>query len=319
MGSWGTGIFESDVAMDVRDDYCTALKYSADDEDALKIFIDEHKAELSDSDDGPVVWLALAKTMWSKGRLNDFVTEKAVQAAKDDLKNWEGYSDKDYNNRKKNLDKFISQLMSPQPEAKPLKRVPPFVCDWKHGDAFLWKDRGTIYFKYPDDDKCRYLQDYGIVIIFDKIIHGKDYGYSKDYLKVFLKFSENNRVSFEDINKLPYMFSDKYVHFKENGKDYYRIEKDKGYAFGMLIKGTDFSNKLKYLGNCADTEFPENTDDCICIYDDRWRILDAATKKFIPQHFGTIHTQYSYSYDRRDINDKKFVKVSEIKKDSQTE
>lgn len=313
MGSWGTGIFEADIAMDVREDYNTALKYSANDDEALKIFIDEHKNELSDSDDGPIVWLALAKSMWKNGRLNDFVKEKAIQAAKDDLKNWEFYSEKDYRNRKKNLDKFISQLLSPQPEAKFIKRVPPFVCDWKHGDAFLWKDGGTIYFRYNGDDNCYFLQNYGIVLIFDKIIHGQDYGYKKDYLRVFLKFSENNNVSFEDINKLPYMFSDKFIIFKEDGNFYYRREKGEGYAFGMLIKGTDFSDKLKYLGKCADKDFPENSDDCIYISDDRWRILDQATENFIPQRFGTVYGLYSYSKDRH-TNNEKFIKVSEIKK-----
>lgn len=312
MGTWGTGIFEADIAMDVREDYNTALKYSANDDEALKKFMEEYKNELSDSDDGPVVWLALAKIMWKSGRLNDFVKKKAIQAVKDDLKNWEYYSEKDYRNRKKNLDKFISQLMSPQPETKLIKRVPPFVCDWKHGDTFLWKDRGTIYFRYLNDDKCYYLQDYGIVIIFDKIIHGRDYGYNKDYLKVFLKFSENKNVLFEDINKLPYMFSDRWVRCEENGEIHYKID-GISYAFGMLIKGTDFSNKLKYLGNCADKDFPENSDDYIYISNDRWRILDQAAKKFIPQHFGTLYAQYSYSYDRKENNDK-FTKVNEIKK-----
>lgn len=316
MGSWGTGIFEADIAMDVREDYNNALKYSANDDEALEIFINEYKNELSDSDDGPVVWLALAKIMWKSGWLNDFVKEKAVQAVKDDLKNWEIYSEKDYRNRKKNLDKFIAQLMSPQPETKIIKRVPPFVCDWKHGDAFLLKDKGRIFFRYSGDNKCYYLQNYGIVIIFDKIIHGQDYGYKKDYLKVFLKFSENNNVSFEDINDLPYMFSDKWVRYEENGESYFRIEREgRGYAFGMLIKGTDFSKKLKYLGNCSDSDFPENSDDYIYISDDTWRIFDQATEKFITQYFGTVYAQYNDS--RRNINNEVFIEVNEIKKNLQ--
>ncbi len=184
MGAWGTGIYESDFASDIKNDYDEALKYSKDDDDALQIFIEEHKSQIEDSDDGPLTWLVLAQLMWKNGRLTSEILEKATQAATDDLKNWEHTSPKDYEKRQKNLEKFITALNEEQPMPKPIKRIQPFICDWKRGDVFLWKSNGTFSYKEQKDDEfIRIKGNHYLAIIFDKEI---DY-YGKKSVNFFFE------------------------------------------------------------------------------------------------------------------------------------
>lgn len=299
MGTWGTGLWESDTAMDLRDDYKEALKYSTSDENALEIFLDEHKEMLADSDDGPIAWLILAQSMHKSGRLTDFVLEKARQAVSDDLENWKDSGEKEYNKRRKELDKFMTQLTSPQPEPKPVKRIPPFVCTWKRGDAFLWKDKGTVLFDRGTPDMKGFAK-FGIVMIFDSAVEV----WGKQYMKFYLKFSENTNVSFEDIPSLPYMFRQKWIETKDgdlhiekkswaklivSGEGYFAPS----YSCALKIKGTDFTKKMKYLGNIPDIVFPEGEQESLYASPDFWRILEHFFPYFLEQTYGINDARYS--------------------------
>jgi hypothetical protein len=75
MGTWGPGIFSNDTACDVRVAYRMALEDGLDDQAAQYQVLDEFAEVLHDDtwNDGPLVWLALAKTQWQLGRLDDHV------------------------------------------------------------------------------------------------------------------------------------------------------------------------------------------------------------------------------------------------------
>jgi hypothetical protein len=94
MGTWGPGIFSSDTACDVRMAYRLALEDGLDDQAAQQQILDEFAEILNDDTwhDGPLVWLALAKTQWQLGRLDEHVKAQALDVIDQgrDLATWEG-------------------------------------------------------------------------------------------------------------------------------------------------------------------------------------------------------------------------------------
>lgn len=109
MGAWGTGIFDSDLAQDVRDEWREAL-------------MDARAPEFDDDErDEPEFWIALAAAQHETGRLDDDVRDRALEAidAGADLELWEG---RDRKRRAKALDKLARKLRGEQPKPKLLRR-----------------------------------------------------------------------------------------------------------------------------------------------------------------------------------------------------
>jgi hypothetical protein len=94
MGTWGPGIFSNDTACDVRVAYRMALEEGLDDQAAQQQVLEQFAAYLDDEvlTDGPLVWLALAKTQWQLGRLDNHVNAEALAVIDQgrDLVTWEG-------------------------------------------------------------------------------------------------------------------------------------------------------------------------------------------------------------------------------------
>ena len=59
MGTWGTGIFSSDTAQDVREEYRALLAEGMMGSDATKKLLVEWKSTIDDPDEAPDFWLAL--------------------------------------------------------------------------------------------------------------------------------------------------------------------------------------------------------------------------------------------------------------------
>jgi len=70
MAASGVGLFQDDVAADVRGECLDLLASGASDAAAFRTMVREWKELLADRDDGPVFWLALAATEWEYGRLH---------------------------------------------------------------------------------------------------------------------------------------------------------------------------------------------------------------------------------------------------------
>jgi hypothetical protein len=124
MGTWGPGIFSDDTACDVRVAYRMALEEGLDDQAAQQQVLDQFTDHLDDEvwNDGPLVWLALAKTQWQLGRLDEQVKAQALAVIDQgrDLASWEG-SDS-YGYRRAVLRRLRTQLTTPPP---PRKRIRP--------------------------------------------------------------------------------------------------------------------------------------------------------------------------------------------------
>jgi hypothetical protein len=80
MGVFGVGMFQDDVAADVRSQYLDLLASRASDAEAFRTIAREWNPSLADYDDeGPVFWLALAATQWEYGRLHPRAKAQAVK------------------------------------------------------------------------------------------------------------------------------------------------------------------------------------------------------------------------------------------------
>lgn len=79
MGAWGPGLFSDDVACDVKEYYMNCLREEMSADEAEAAVVSYFGDELADSDDGPVVVLALADTAWRVGRLSEKLKEAAIR------------------------------------------------------------------------------------------------------------------------------------------------------------------------------------------------------------------------------------------------
>lgn len=132
MGTWGPGIFSDDTACDVRGAYRMALEDGLDDQAAQQQVLHQFAEVLHDDtwNDGPLVWLALAKTQWQFGRLDDHVKAEALAVIDQgrDLVFWEG-SDL-YGYRRAALRRLRQKLTTappPRKQIRPPRHVDPEV------------------------------------------------------------------------------------------------------------------------------------------------------------------------------------------------
>ena len=141
MGTWGTGIFQDDVALDIKDSYTERVRKGEDGERVTADLIAEYQSEFDEPDTKAVFWLALADTQWKLGRLEPEVKERALQCIRDgsELERWKSATAADYRARKRALSALEERLMTPQPAKKTFKQPSPYYCGWQIGDVFALK------------------------------------------------------------------------------------------------------------------------------------------------------------------------------------
>lgn len=150
MGTWSTGLYQNDMSADVKDDYIGKLKAGKDDEMALREILSEYQYELEDIDCKYDIYLALADTLWKKGRLTESVKVKALELLEEDRisERWE--SEKIRKERSRVLDKLKAELESPMPERKKVPVHKPYVTGWKQGEVYYFEVKQEVegYEKY---------------------------------------------------------------------------------------------------------------------------------------------------------------------------
>ena len=120
MGAWGPGLFSDDVACDVKEYYMNCLREEMSADEAEAAVVSYFGDELADSDDGPVVVLALADTAWRVGRLSEKLKEAAIRIIDtgEGLERWEVEGKQLLKKRQDVLQKLKEKLLSPQPSEK---------------------------------------------------------------------------------------------------------------------------------------------------------------------------------------------------------
>lgn len=143
MATWGPKIYQDDIAEDVRNYYKDQLKRGKTNEEVTKELIDSNQDIISDIDDAPVFWFALADTQWELGRLLPFVKQKALEYLQKgtNLERWkaESSTQKEIKIREEVLNELEQKLNSEMPKEKKMTQYKLYKCEWKTGDIFAYR------------------------------------------------------------------------------------------------------------------------------------------------------------------------------------
>lgn len=78
MGSWGTKLYQNDLAQDLKEEYRTYLKIGYSDLEVENMMIDSFEEEFSEKENERIFWLVLADQEFKLGRLSTKVKGKAL-------------------------------------------------------------------------------------------------------------------------------------------------------------------------------------------------------------------------------------------------
>ena len=199
MGAWGTGLYQDDTAMEVRDYYQELLKKGISNEESLDCLLEAFEEVLEDADDAPPFWFSLADTQWKLGRLTDEVREQALALLTSgaDLARWEDATKGQKNARKKVLQALQERLQSPQPPEKKIRVPRLYHTDWKFGDLYAMQLCG-------ETAKTNGLD--GRYLLFHKVREMTWYpGHIIPIVHVKLTYTAEIPKDSNEIDKLPYI------------------------------------------------------------------------------------------------------------------
>lgn len=122
MGTWGTSVFASDTACDVRELYRALLDSGVDDDRSTLEVLEAYGT------DDPEVWLALAASQSRLGRLDERVRARTVQIidTEEDLADWDDSAAGLRRGRVRALLRLRQTITGPQPERRTIK------VKWSH-------------------------------------------------------------------------------------------------------------------------------------------------------------------------------------------
>lgn len=137
MGVSGTGIFDNDEALDVRDEYREQIEDGIEDAAATRSTLAKFRSYFEDPESGLVCILALAVTQSKIGRLDPDIRSRALAAIDSgaDLAVWERDDPKSLPERRSVLEKARAQLVGPQPARKRLRPRRKQTCGLVAGDG----------------------------------------------------------------------------------------------------------------------------------------------------------------------------------------
>jgi hypothetical protein len=270
MGAWGAKLYQDDVAQDVRDQYKELIRKGNSNEEATEQLLQDYNYTLSDIDDGPIFWFALADTQWGMGRLLPEVKEQALIWIDNgsDQKRWEKENPKKAKERKQVLEDLRSKLSAPIPPIKKIPQTKNYKCEWKVGDVYAYKldsdyarEKG-IYgrsFLFQKIDETIWYPEHIIPIVWIRITEGEMLPTNeKEFFE--LKYVQTSTTKYED-RFMPYDGSRYEEDIFEKSKIKYEVDdngKLAGYRF-MLINTSKriIPKKLVYVGNFKTNQPPD--------------------------------------------------------------
>ncbi len=205
MGSTGSALFRDDLACDVRDAYRDLVSAGISGQEATQQLLGDFEQSISDHDEEPVFWLALAATQWDLGRLEVHVRNQALTLIDSGiaLDRWlersEGSSAK---RRIAVLAKLRDTLTSPQPTEKRVRpRRPQFedTLVWPMGGilAYQLQSKKYVLFLVVDSSGCfAFLNWIGDTIPDDKAIRRQEIAKNRHTLREFYSGRPDSPVMF---------------------------------------------------------------------------------------------------------------------------
>ncbi len=139
MGTWETGLYDNDLSCDVRDDYIGKLKAGKTDEEALNEILEEYEEEAEDDDEKYNFYIALADTMWKKGRMTEDIKKMALKMIEEDKVSERWEDERVRKERAKKLDKVKERIESAMPTRKKISIHKPYVLGWEEKDVYTFQ------------------------------------------------------------------------------------------------------------------------------------------------------------------------------------
>lgn len=179
MGTWGFGLYENDISLDVKDEFEELYKEGKTAQEITEKLTEAYRDIMGDAEEEPLFWFALADSQWNFGVLLSFVKEKAlywIDICRETLhcQTKDGAAKA----RKSTLDALQEKLLSSPPPAKKIRKRRSFVCPWKVGDVFAWqlesdmaKERGLCgrYLLIQKVDEGTWYPGHIVPIVYVKI------------------------------------------------------------------------------------------------------------------------------------------------------
>jgi hypothetical protein len=126
MGAWGTAISSNDTFEDIYADFFDLYNDGLEVAEISKWLIDNNKETIDDPDDSDNFWFALAKAQWQCKQLDESLYERVKEIIETDanIEIWRqlGAEEKEIKKRKLVLEKFLKEISSEKPKAKPRKK-----------------------------------------------------------------------------------------------------------------------------------------------------------------------------------------------------
>ncbi len=233
MGAWGVKIFQSDVALDVKDEFKNELRRGSSDEEALQTVLASCADFVNDSEDQYDFWFAIASYSYELGRLLPEVKEKAISLIDDggDLERWEG---REKAKREAVLNELKTKLLSEQPPRKEFKPLKKKVSPLTPNDIY--------YFRIDDEEyKDNPYYNYYVFVL----VEGtgcedfRVWGFLDEYPLVYFKMAKLLPDKIEDLDEIP-VANVYYVEYKEGRDSDHRV---------LMMDGfRKFKKRLNYLG-----------------------------------------------------------------------
>ncbi len=125
MGSWGFGVEQDDFVRDVLGEFDDRLKRGGSIESATQAVLVQFADAVDDTDDGPLLWLALARAQWRYGEASVDVLAKvrADFAAEAGLERWAEEGPTVLAKRRERLAKFVAEIERPNPKPRPFPKL----------------------------------------------------------------------------------------------------------------------------------------------------------------------------------------------------
>jgi hypothetical protein len=199
MGVWGTGLYQDDIASDIKDLFSDQLRRGKTAEELVIQICDEFSDVMTDPEYVSVFWFVLADILWSLGKLTEEIKTQALYYLDQgtDLERWRSEDAKLAKKREVVLDKLKTKLNSPQPPEKTIRPYRLYQCQWKIGDVYAYA---------LDYDHAREKGVYGRHLLFYKVTES-EWHPGHIIPVVWVKITEGDRLpeSKEEFNQLEFL------------------------------------------------------------------------------------------------------------------
>ncbi|HEY2544611.1 MAG TPA: hypothetical protein VGI46_00950 [Candidatus Acidoferrum sp.] len=128
MGAWGTGILSDDTVRDVHADYLDLFNRGESREAIREQLLETYAESVRDSDEGPLIWIGIAKAQWDCSHLEPLVLSKIreIVSGGHGLDRWAEQGERLLQRRKTALSEFLGKLETsnsrPRTPRKAIKR-----------------------------------------------------------------------------------------------------------------------------------------------------------------------------------------------------